>query len=66
MTAAQLAGDSPDEPDGGDEWDADAHAARFLAGVDAGEIEIPEPVPGGMAQGCWFAVAETDVISSLN
>jgi Domain of unknown function (DUF222) len=57
MTAAQLAGESPDEP-GRDEWDADAHAARFLAEVDAGRIEIPEPGP--VAQGCWVSVAETD------
>jgi hypothetical protein len=56
MTAAQLAGG--DDPSNGDEWDPDAHAARFLAEVDAGRIEVPAQEAGW--QGCWFAVAETD------
>ena len=62
MTAAQLAGG--DDPGDGDQWDADAHAARFLADVDAGRIEVPAQDAGW--QGCWFSLAETDVISSLN
>ncbi len=43
MAAVPIPG--PGQP-GGDDWDADADLARFLAGVDAGRIPVPdEDVP---------------------
>jgi Domain of unknown function (DUF222) len=41
-----------------DEWDPDAHAARFAAELDAGQIAIP--AHDEQRQGAWFSLAETD------
>jgi Domain of unknown function (DUF222) len=41
-----------------DEWDPDAHAARFAADLDAGRIAIP--AHDEQRQGAWFSLAGTD------
>jgi hypothetical protein len=47
-----------------DDFDLEAHAARFAAEVEAGRIQVPGPQE--TRQGAWFSVAETDDVAVLD
>ena len=44
----------------------DVEDTLMKAGDNDGHHVIGAPAEGSGWQGCWFALAETDVISSLN